>query len=101
MFPQAVRAVREIRPAAFIFENVRGLARPAFRNYVEYIRLQMTHPDFPVSSNIPWDKNLARLQRFHSQKGKNRLVYRVLPTGKRKAAGREAMKGIIKTLQTK
>jgi len=77
MFPQAVRAVREVRPSAFIFENVRGLARPAFRNYVEYIRLQMTHPDFPLSANISWDKNLARLQRFHSQKGKDRLVYKV------------------------
>lgn len=77
MFPEAVRAVREIRPAAFIFENVRGLARPAFRNYVEYIRLQMMHPDFPISANVPWDKNHARLQRFHTQKGKNRLTYRV------------------------
>lgn len=77
MFPEAVRAVREIRPAAFIFENVRGLARPAFRNYVEYIRLQMTHPDFPISANIPWDKNHARLQRFHTQKGHNRLTYNV------------------------
>lgn len=35
MFPEAIRAVREIRPAAFIFENVRGLGRPAFRNYLE------------------------------------------------------------------
>lgn len=77
MFPEAVRAVREVRPAAFIFENVRGLARPAFRNYVEYIRLQMTHPDFPISANIPWDKNHARLQKYHSEKGKNRLTYRV------------------------
>lgn len=78
MFPEAVRAVREIRPAAFIFENVRGLARPAFRNYVEYIRLQMMHPDFPISANISWDKNHARLQKFHSQTGKNRLTYKVL-----------------------
>ena len=30
MFPQAVRAVRELRPSAFIFENVRGLLRSAF-----------------------------------------------------------------------
>jgi len=30
MFPQAVRAVRELQPRAFIFENVRGLLRCAF-----------------------------------------------------------------------
>jgi len=77
MFPEAVRAVREIRPAAFIFENVRGLTRPAFRNYVEYIRLQMTHPDFPISGNISWDQNLARLQKYHSTEGKDRLTYTV------------------------
>ncbi|MCA9450504.1 MAG: DNA cytosine methyltransferase, partial [Candidatus Omnitrophica bacterium] len=27
MFPEAVRAVREVRPKAFIFENVKGLLR--------------------------------------------------------------------------
>src|SRR5471030_442775 len=27
MFPQAIRAVREARPRAFIFENVKGLTR--------------------------------------------------------------------------
>lgn len=43
MFPQAVRAVRELQPLAFVFENVRGLLRPAFRNYVEFIRLQLTY----------------------------------------------------------
>jgi len=52
MFPQAVRAVRELRPKAFMFENVRGLLRQAFHDYVEYIRLQLTYPDFPISQNI-------------------------------------------------
>ena len=66
MFPQAVRAVRELRPQAFMFENVRGLLRPAFQSYVEYIRLQLTYPDFPISKNIPWDANLQRLQKHHT-----------------------------------
>ena len=30
MFPEAVRAVRELRPKAFIFENVKGLKRQSF-----------------------------------------------------------------------
>jgi len=66
MFPQAVRAVRELRPLAFIFENVRGLLRPAFQNYVEFVRLQLTYPEFPVSQNLSWDVNLQRLQRHHT-----------------------------------
>jgi DNA (cytosine-5)-methyltransferase 1 len=78
MFPQAVRAVRALQPQAFIFENVRGLLRPAFQNYVEYIRLQLMYPDFPTSENVAWDKNLARLQRHHnSTSAKVGLSYRV------------------------
>jgi site-specific DNA-cytosine methylase len=34
MWPEAVRAVRELRPRAFLFENVRGLTRPAFKAYL-------------------------------------------------------------------
>ncbi len=69
MFPQAIRAVAEIQPRAFIFENVRGLLRPAFSNYVEFIRLQMEFPSFPISDNINWDQNLARLQRHKERMG--------------------------------
>ncbi len=78
MFPQAVRAVRELKPSAFMFENVRGLLREAFSNYVEYIRLQLTYPDYPVSDNVDWDANLRRLQRHHSScRSASGLVYRV------------------------
>lgn len=69
MFPQAIRAVAEIQPRAFIFENVRGLLRPAFSNYVEFIRLQLEFPEFPVSANANWDVNLARLQRHKEEVG--------------------------------
>ena len=41
MFPEAVRAVREMRPKAFIFENVKGLMRESFSDYFEYILLQL------------------------------------------------------------
>src|SRR5206468_2547721 len=40
MFPEAVRAVRELRPRAFIFENVKGLLRETFTDYFEYVYLQ-------------------------------------------------------------
>lgn len=66
MFPEAVRAVRELRPKAFLFENVRGLLRRVFHEYVEYIRLQLTYPEFPVSQNLDWQTNLRRLQRHNT-----------------------------------
>jgi len=78
MFPQAVRAVRELRPKAFMFENVRGLLRQGFRNYVDYVRLQLTYPDFPISRNISWDSNLQRLQKHHTSNSRfNGLTYQV------------------------
>lgn len=79
MFPQAIRAVAQAQPRAFIFENVRGLLRPAFSNYVEYIRIQMEFPEFPISENLSWDQNLSRLQRHKERLGKavRGLRYRV------------------------
>ena len=68
MFPEATRAVRELRPKAFLFENVRGLLRPAFRNYVEFIRLQLSYPDFPLSQNVSWQTNFRRLERHHTSR---------------------------------
>lgn len=44
MWPEAIRAVREVLPKAFIFENVKGLLRPAFSDYFQYILLQLQYP---------------------------------------------------------
>jgi DNA (cytosine-5)-methyltransferase 1 len=66
MFPQAVRAVREIRPKAFIFENVKGLTRDRFRNYLEYIKLQLEHPELTAKPKQDWTDHLARLERHHT-----------------------------------
>ncbi|WP_343654376.1 DNA (cytosine-5-)-methyltransferase [Paraburkholderia caribensis] len=37
MWPEAIRAVREMQPRAFLFENVKGLLRPAFAPYLDSI----------------------------------------------------------------
>jgi DNA (cytosine-5)-methyltransferase 1 len=37
LFPEAARAVREIRPRAFVFENVKGLVCEPFVKYFAYI----------------------------------------------------------------
>ncbi len=78
MFPQAIRAVREVRPSAFIFENVRGLTRPTFRGYFEYIHLQLEHPDIKAKSGEDWTEHLARLERHHTSGSRSGLNYRVV-----------------------
>jgi DNA (cytosine-5)-methyltransferase 1 len=78
MFPEAVRAVRELRPKAFIVENVRGLTRQAFSNYFQYVCLQFTHPEVARKSGEAWMDHFARLER-HETRGKARgLTYNVV-----------------------
>jgi DNA (cytosine-5)-methyltransferase 1 len=82
MFPEAVRAVREIRPKAFIFENVKGLLRKTFANYYSYIIHQLRFPDVSPRGDEEWTDHLARLERLTTG-GKHKglrynVVYRVL-----------------------
>ncbi|MDQ0316385.1 DNA cytosine methyltransferase [Amorphus orientalis] len=78
MFPQAIRAVRECRPKAFVFENVKGLTRSAFRNYFEYIRLQLEHPEIAAKADEPWADHFARLERHHTSGVRDDLHYQVV-----------------------
>jgi DNA (cytosine-5)-methyltransferase 1 len=77
MFPEAVRAVRELRPRAFIFENVKGLLRQTFANYFEYVILQMSHPSFIRKKSESWQEHRARLERHHTAK-RGRAEYNVV-----------------------
>lgn len=63
LWPEAIRAVRELRPKAFIFENVRGLLRPAFDDYLTYLKLCLASPEIVVGSGESWLSHLHRLQR--------------------------------------
>lgn len=78
MFPQAIRAIREARPKAFVFENVKGLTRSTFRNYFEYIRLQLQYPDIIARKDEAQPEHHARLERHHTSRGKASLTYRVV-----------------------
>lgn len=78
MFPEAVRAVRELAPKAFIFENVKGLKRQSFARYFQYIYLQLSYPDLTAKSNEGWEKHLSRLERHHTRGGSSSLGYRVV-----------------------
>lgn len=78
MFPEAIRAIRQAKPKAFIFENVKGLTRAGFRNYFEYIHLQLEHPDIKPRRGEEWLEHLARLERHHTGGVRNDLHYRVV-----------------------
>jgi DNA (cytosine-5)-methyltransferase 1 len=83
MWPEAVRAVREARPRAFIFENVKGLMRANFASYLAYVFHQLTHPEIVRKPDERWEEHLMRLERHHTSRRRSKglcynLVFRVL-----------------------
>ena len=79
MWSEAVRAVRETQPSAFIFENVKGLTRTSFSAYFSYITLQLTYPELTQKTEENWPDHLARLERHHSSGKQIGLQYQVIP----------------------
>lgn len=78
MFPEAIRAVRELRPRAFVFENVKGLTRSSFANYLQYIRLQLRHPELRTRKDERWIDHLRRLEDHETRGHHNGLHYNVV-----------------------
>lgn len=81
MFPEAVRAVRELNPKAFIFENVKGLMRESFSDYFEYVLLQMTYPSLVRRKAERWLDHRKRLERHHTSRAARpeySVVFRLL-----------------------
>jgi DNA (cytosine-5)-methyltransferase 1 len=62
MFPAAIHAIERLKPKAFIFENVKGLLRQAFADYLEYILLRLTYPSFNDDLTSDWQQHLAELR---------------------------------------
>lgn len=83
MFPVTIEAIRKLEPRSFIIENVKGLTRPSFANYFQYILLQLEFPSVAKRSNEDWKEHYRRLQaektsgRLHSS---GYLGYNVVPT---------------------
>ncbi len=78
MFPEAVRAVRELKPRFFVFENVKGLLRQSFSTYFNYIILQLSYPDIQKNNNENWIDHLSRLEKIHTSGRETDLSYRVI-----------------------
>lgn len=62
MWPEAIRAVREIRPRGFLFENVKGLARPTFSRYLRWIVAHLRHPEMTRANGEDHETHTQRLE---------------------------------------
>ena len=79
LFSEATRALRQVRPRAFLFENVRGLLRKGFAKYFEYILLQLTYPDLMRKDGEAWQDHLVRIERHHTDSARtDGLRYNVI-----------------------
>ncbi|HRJ10326.1 MAG TPA: DNA cytosine methyltransferase [Prosthecobacter sp.] len=78
LFPEAARVVRETRPRAFVFENVKGLTRQSFAKYFGYIVLQLSFPDIVRRKDEEWLEHLSRLERIRTQGARPDLSYKVV-----------------------
>ncbi|MGC3986150.1 MAG: DNA cytosine methyltransferase [Pseudorhodoferax sp.] len=82
LWPEAIRAVRDLRPKAFLFENVRGLLRPAFSEYLDYLKLSLAYPESAARTGEAWREHAARL-RDKATKGAEatyKVVFQVVNT---------------------
>jgi DNA (cytosine-5)-methyltransferase 1 len=78
LFSEARRVLAEVRPKAFIFENVRGLLRKNFAKYFSYIILQLIYPDIVKRKEEKWLDHLMRLEKYHTSTNEKSLYYNVV-----------------------
>ncbi|MDR1187151.1 MAG: DNA cytosine methyltransferase [Bifidobacteriaceae bacterium] len=79
MFPATAEVIRQIRPKAFIVENVRGLARPKFADYFSYVQLRLAHPELVPQPGESRAEHFLRLQAEHTSVRQD-LSYKVVAT---------------------
>ena len=77
MFNAFADAVAILKPRAFIIENVRGLTREAFANYLQYIEHRVSMPEIGPKSGEAWPDHLRRLEREQTSKGDRGVRYSV------------------------
>lgn len=68
MWPEAIRAIREAKPRLFLFENVRNIAGPRFRPYLDWIVAHLGRPSLVRRPNEGHDEHRARLLASRTQR---------------------------------
>jgi DNA (cytosine-5)-methyltransferase 1 len=67
MWPEAIRAIREAEPEGFLFENVRNIAGPKFRDYLEWV---LQHLARPSATRFPEETHEDHLWRLNASRAK-------------------------------
>jgi DNA (cytosine-5)-methyltransferase 1 len=62
LWPAFIDVVRQVKPLAAIGENVRGLARPKFLPYLDYICGRLSAPKITAKGSESWQEHDARLR---------------------------------------
>ena len=62
MWPEAIRAIRDGAPRAFLFENVRNLAGPKFRDYLDWILAHLERPSVTRRPGESYTDHARRLR---------------------------------------
>ncbi len=78
MFSAFADVVAWTKPRAFIIENVKGLTRAAFSNYLAYIELRMSMPEVHQKAGEVWPDHLRRLERERTSTGHKGVRYSVV-----------------------
>lgn len=78
MLPTTIDTVRKLKPKAFLIENVKGLTRAAFTNYLQYTILQLNYPELVRSPKESWLEHLSRLEKEKTSGKIQGLTYDVV-----------------------
>jgi DNA (cytosine-5)-methyltransferase 1 len=62
LWPAFIDVVQRVKPLAAIGENVRGLTRPSFRPYLNYICDRLSAPGLAPAGDETWQEHDARLR---------------------------------------
>ncbi|MDK8794778.1 DNA (cytosine-5-)-methyltransferase [Corynebacterium sp. MSK044] len=65
MFPAATSVIDQLKPKAFVIENVKGLTRSTFADYFEYVKLRLSHPELRSREGEMWHEHFSRLEKEH------------------------------------
>lgn len=77
MFPYAIKSIEALQPKLFLFENVKGLLRASFSDYLAYILRRLAYPyRSVVAPGVDWREHLEQLSRSSVQT-ENEVTYRV------------------------
>ena len=78
LFPEMIRAVRELRPKFVLVENVKGLLRESFKTFFQYVLLQIQYPELTIGKNETTTQHLARMEKQQTKGQYQGLRYNVV-----------------------